>query len=81
MEREVLTEPFEVIAFDIVGPLPKGKGGCRFVLTAICMASKWPEAIPLRTITAMLRAWLRYFRGLAYHCSCLLTRGVSLWGH
>ena len=52
MEREVLTEPFEVIAFDIVGPLPKGKGGCRFLLTAICMASKWPEAIPLRTITA-----------------------------
>ena len=52
MEREVLTEPFEVIAFDLVGPLPKGKGGCRFVLTAIDMASKWPEAIPLRSITA-----------------------------
>ena len=52
MEREVLTEPFEVMAFDLVGPLPKGKGGCRFVLTAIDMASKWPEAIPLRTITA-----------------------------
>ena len=52
MEREVLTEPFEVIAFDLVGPLPKGKGGCRFILTAIDMASKWPEAIPLRSITA-----------------------------
>ena len=52
MEREVLTEPFEVIAFDLVGPLPKGKGGCWFVLTAIDMASKWPEAIPLRSITA-----------------------------
>ena len=52
VEREVLTEPFEVIAFDIVGPLPKGKGGCRFLLTAICMASKWPEEIPLRSITA-----------------------------
>ena len=52
IEREVLTEPFEVLAFDIVGPMPKGKGGCRFLLTAICMASKWPEAIPLRSITA-----------------------------
>ena len=52
IKREVLTEPFEVMAFDIVGPLPKGKGGNRFLLTAICMASKWPEAIPLRTITA-----------------------------
>ena len=51
-EREILTEPFECLAFDIVGPMPKGKGGCRFLLTAICMASKWPEALPLRTITA-----------------------------
>ena len=52
VEREVLTEPFEALAFDIVGPMPKGKGGYRFLLTAICMASKWPEALPLRSITA-----------------------------
>ena len=52
VEREVLSEPFESLAFDIVGPMPKGKGGCRFLLTAICMASKWPEAIPLRSVTA-----------------------------
>ena len=52
IEREVLSEPFESLAFDIVGPMPKGKGGCRFLLTAICMASKWPEAIPLRSVTA-----------------------------
>ena len=49
VEREVLSEPFEALAFDIVGPMPKGKVG---YLTAICMASKWPEALPLRTITA-----------------------------
>ena len=52
MERQVMTEPFEVMAFDLVGPLPKGKGGCRYILTAVCMSSRWPEAIPLRTITA-----------------------------
>ena len=52
MEREVLSEPFEVMAFDLVGPFPKGKGGYRFVLTAICMSSKWPESIPLKSITA-----------------------------
>ena len=52
MERRVLSEPFEVMAFDLVGPFPKGKGGCRYVLTAICMSSKWPEAIPLKTMTA-----------------------------
>ena len=52
MEREVLSEPFEVMAFDLVGPFPKSKGGYRFVLTAICMSSKWPEAIPLKFQTA-----------------------------
>ena len=52
MERRVLTEPFEVMGFDIVGPMPKGKGGCQYLLTAICMATKWPEAIPLRSISA-----------------------------
>ena len=52
MERRVMTEPFEVMAFDLVGPLPKGKGGCMYILTAVCMGSRWPEAIPLRSITA-----------------------------
>ena len=56
VQREVLSEPFESLAMDIVGPLPKGKGGCRYLLTAICMASKWPEAIPIRTVTAKVVA-------------------------
>ena len=52
IEREVLSEPFEVLAIDLVGPLPLAKYGYRFVLTAICMGSKWPEAIPLKAQTA-----------------------------
>ena len=52
MEREVLAEPFEVLAFDLVGPFPKAKNGYRFLLTAVCMASKWAEAIPLKSETA-----------------------------
>ena len=52
MERQVMSEPFEVLAFDLVGPFPKAKNGFRFVLTAICMGSKWPEAIPLKSETA-----------------------------
>ena len=52
VEREVLSEPFEALAYDIVGPMPTGKGGYRFLLTVICMASKWPEAQPLRSISA-----------------------------
>ena len=52
MERRVLSEPFESLAFDLVGPFPKGKGGCRYLLTCVCMASKWPEALPIRSMTA-----------------------------
>ena len=52
MEREVLSEPFEVLAMDLVGPFPKGKGGYTYLLTTICMSSRWPEAIPLKSITA-----------------------------
>ena len=52
VERPVLSEPFEVIAIDLVGPFKTGKGGCTHLLTAICMATRWPEAIPLRSTTA-----------------------------
>ena len=52
VERKILSEPFESMAFDLVGPIPKGKGGHRYLLTCVCMASKWPEAIPIRCMTA-----------------------------
>ena len=52
VERKVYSEPFEVMGVDIVGPFPVGKGGYRFLLTAICMATRWPEAIPLKSVTA-----------------------------
>lgn len=52
VERLVLTVPFKSIAVDVVGPLPKGKGGARYILTLICFTSKWPEAVPMRTASA-----------------------------
>ena len=52
IERKVMAEPFESMAVDIVGPFAPGKGGCKYLLTCICMASKWPEALPLKSTTA-----------------------------
>ncbi len=52
VERPILAEPFESVAIDLVGPLPKGKGGNRYLLTYVCLATRWPEAVPLRNITA-----------------------------
>ncbi len=52
VERSILTVPFESVAIDLVGPLPKGKRGAKYMLTYVCMASRWPEAIPMRTASA-----------------------------
>ena len=50
-EREVVTILSERVCIDLVGPFPTAKGGYQFLLTYIDMATRWPEAIPLRTTT------------------------------
>ena len=47
-----LGEPFEHVLVDCVGPLPKSRTGNQFLLTIMCVATRYPEAIPLRKITA-----------------------------
>ena len=51
-ERPLVDEPFASVAIDLVGPLPKGRQGVQYLLTYNCMATRWPEAVPLRTVTA-----------------------------
>ena len=53
-EREVLTVPSERVCVDLVGPLPKGKGGVEYILTYIDVATRWPEAVPVRSTTAQV---------------------------
>lgn len=45
-------EPFERILLDCVGPLPKTKAGHTYLLTLMCTATRYPEAIPLRSLRA-----------------------------
>ena len=52
VKRPVVSEPFMSIAFDLIGPLPKGKGGKKYLLTYIDLSTRWPDAIPLCSITA-----------------------------
>ncbi|XDV49410.1 hypothetical protein PO909_018663 [Leuciscus waleckii] len=48
----VLGEPFERILIDCVGPLPKTKSGNSYLLTLMCTSTRYPEAIPLRSLKA-----------------------------
>ena len=56
-------EPFEKVIIDCVGPLPRSKSGYQYLLTIMCTATRFPEAVPLRKITARIvsRALLKFF--------------------
>ena len=49
---EVVGQPFEKLAIDIVGPLTQTRKKNRYILTAVDICTRWPEAIPLKNITA-----------------------------
>lgn len=59
----IVGEPFEHVILDCVGPLPKTKAGNQFLLTIMCSATRFPEAIPLRKITApvVIKAMIKFF--------------------
>ena len=43
--------PFQQWGLDILGPLPIGRGQCKFVIVAMDYFTKWAKAEPLATIT------------------------------
>ena len=45
-----IDEPFSRLIIDCVGPLPKIKSGCQYLLTIMCASTRFPEAIPLINI-------------------------------
>ncbi|TWW54068.1 Retrovirus-related Pol polyprotein from transposon 412, partial [Takifugu flavidus] len=59
----VMGEPFERVMVDCVGPLPKTKSGNQFLLTIMCASTRFPEAIPLRRVTAPVisKALVKFF--------------------
>ena len=42
--------PFNNVAIDIIGPFPRAMG-FKFLLKYICLASRYPEAIPMKSAT------------------------------
>lgn len=48
----VMGEPFERLILDCVGPLPKSREGYQYILSFMCSATRFPEAVPLRNLKA-----------------------------
>ena len=48
----IMDVPFQRIAMDIVGPLPRSRSGNRYILVICDYATRYPEAVPLKSIEA-----------------------------
>ena len=48
----VIELPFQRVAMDVIGPLPRTQRGNRFILTICDYATRYPEAIPLPSVEA-----------------------------
>lgn len=45
-------ETFQHVLIDCVGPIPRTKSSNQYLLIIMCAATRFPEAIPMRNITA-----------------------------
>ena len=56
-------EPFQKVAFDLVGPLPRTPSGNKYLLTAMCLYTKFPIAVPLKKVdnVSVLEAMMEIF--------------------
>ncbi|GFW60919.1 retrovirus-related Pol polyprotein from transposon 297 [Trichonephila clavipes] len=64
----IISEVFSKINIDAVGPLPVSTKQNRYLITSICVASKYPEAIPVESITSpnVIDALLSIFSRLGF---------------
>ena len=79
----VIGEPFQRCAIDLVGPIiPASSDGHRYMLVLTDFATKWPEAIPLKSITtqAVAEALLSIFTRLGVPKEILSDRGSQFTG-
>jgi len=63
MPIPAVEEPFGRVLIYCVGPLPKTKSGNQYLLTIMCVATCFPEVVPLRNIKAhtIIKALIKFF--------------------
>ena len=77
----VVSRPWDKIAIDIVGKLPRTKRGHAYILTIMDFATRYMEAVPLRRVDAgtTCNALLEGLPGSAFHLRSCPTMAVILW--
>ena len=74
----VISTPFERVAIDIVGPFtPASEKGHRYILTIVDIATRYPEAAPLKEVTSevVAEALFHTFSRLGFPTEILSDRG------
>ena len=75
----IMDEPFKRIAIDIVGPLPRSSSGKRYILVICDYATRYPEAVALRSIdaNAVAEELLGYFSCVGVPEEILTNQGTN----
>lgn len=75
----VVDTPFERIGVDIVGPVERSQKGNRFILVVCDYATRYPEAYPLRDVTAkqIAAALLNFFSHVGIPKEVLTDQGPN----
>ena len=78
-----VSEPFQKVAFDLVGPLPRTTSGRKYLLTAMCLYTKFPEAIPLKRVDnlSVLEAMMEIFSRYGIPKELLTDQGSVFTSH
>ncbi|GFX55792.1 hypothetical protein TNCV_3428631 [Trichonephila clavipes] len=75
----IISEVFSKINIDAVGPLPVSTKQNRYLITSICVASKYSEAIPVESITSpnVIDALLNIFSRIGFPREIQSNLGTS----
>ena len=71
----IIKTPFDRLALDIVGPLPKTSRGHRYILVLVDYATRYPEALPLRA-KAVAKELILLFRRVGIAREVLTNQGL-----
>ena len=75
----IISEPFSKLAIDAIGPMPTTSNNNRYAITAICCASKYPEAIPIPNLSSkeVVHALIQIFSKTGYPKKIQCDLGTS----